>query len=989
MNHNSQVRRAVRHALLISAIAAASAPSAFSQEIEEVVVTGSRIRSANLEGTSPVTTVTSVDIATQGVTRVEDLITQLPQAFASQNATVANGATGAATVDLRNLGDARTLVLVNGRRMPYGSTSSSAADLNMIPAAMVERVEVLTGGSSAVYGSDAVAGVVNFIMKKDFEGVEFDAQWGTYQHNNSFGGPGDTSLREIIRTRSETNPGQFALPDDNVSDGESVEFNVLMGVSTDDGRGNITAFAGWRKNEAVLQGDRDYSACSLNTTPRPDSFSCGGSSTAFPGRFVDFYRPGVDFTIDETTGNTFRPFDSDLDQYNFGPSNYYQRPDERWSLGAFGHYELTEFADVYTELMYGNYTSVAQIAPGGFFLGDAKVAIPCNNPLLSASQAAALECSPAMIAAGDLATPIYIGRRNVEGGGRQDAFDNSTFRALLGVRGDINDAWNYDASFQYSKGQGTTRTLNYFVIDRIPKALDVIPDPDTGAPVCRSVLDGTDPNCVPYDIYTLGNVTPEALNYLQAPGMAQSAITQKVATASITGDLGSIGMQSPFASESVKFVLGAEWREDAIETTTDYLNANALLSGTGGAEIGFSGVTRVADVFTELRVPIVQNAPFADQLSFDAAYRYSDYDTGVTTDTYKLGLDWAPIPDVKFRGSFQRAVRAANVIELFTAQGFNLFDLGADPCATAGAAGSPTVADCIATGVPANFYDGTPQAAIRRAALNSPASQYNFLQGGNGDLTPEKSDTTTFGIILQPRFLPKLAFSVDYYDIQIDDAVSVFGADNRLDACYNQGDAESCSKIHRNAANGSLWVGDGYIEDLNANLAELTAKGYDFSLTYSGLELGRFGSLNLNFSGTLVDELTTTPADIIATYDCKGQYSNACEEPTPEWRHRARVGWLSPWNVDVSLTWRYYGSAKEFRGDPANIDYKLESTDFFDLAANWAVTDKMSVLLGVNNVLDEEPPITASVGTTGNGNTYPQIYDALGRFLFVRAEVGF
>ncbi len=188
MQQNNQLRRAVRHTLLISALAGTSTLPVYAQdtEIEQIVVTGSRIKMANLEGTSPVTQVTSADIATQGVTRVEDLVNQLPQAFAAQNANVANGATGTATVNLRGLGSARTLVLVDGRRMPYGGVTNSAADLNQIPAAMVERVEILTGGASAVYGSDAIGGVVNFIMKKDFEGVQFDAQYGFYQHNNNY-----------------------------------------------------------------------------------------------------------------------------------------------------------------------------------------------------------------------------------------------------------------------------------------------------------------------------------------------------------------------------------------------------------------------------------------------------------------------------------------------------------------------------------------------------------------------------------------------------------------------------------------------------------------------------------------------------------------------------------------------------------------------------------------------------------------------------------
>ena len=232
-----------------------------------MVVTGSRIAQPNLETTSPVTQVTAEDVLTQGVTKIEDLVNQLPQAFAAQNATVANGATGTATVNLRGLGSPRTLVLVDGRRMPYGGVDFrlGGADLNQIPTAMVERVEVLTGGASAVYGSDAIAGVVNFIMKKDFEGVQIDAQYSLYQHNNDFGGPGAVKLRDVIAGRAATNPSQFALPDDNVTDGNGVQGTITMGVSTDDGRGNITAYVSYQDNKQILQRDRDFSACSLAT----------------------------------------------------------------------------------------------------------------------------------------------------------------------------------------------------------------------------------------------------------------------------------------------------------------------------------------------------------------------------------------------------------------------------------------------------------------------------------------------------------------------------------------------------------------------------------------------------------------------------------------------------------------------------------------------------------------------------------------------------
>jgi iron complex outermembrane recepter protein len=1006
MERKYQIAAAVRRALVLGAVAATGvAAPVFAQEnLGEIVVTGSRIRSANLESTTPVTQVTAADVVTQGVTRIEDLVNQLPQAFAAQNVTLSNGATGTATLNLRGLGSPRTLVLVDGRRMPYGGvTSASAApDINQIPTQMIERVDILTGGASAVYGSDAVAGVVNFIMKKDFEGVSVTSQYNMYWHENDYGGPGAVKLRDTIEARSATNPSQFALPDDTITDGEGKELSLMVGVNSGDGRGNLTAYATVFDSAQVLQRDRDYSACTLAAGPTT-SFACGGSATNHLGTFTDNLG-NWQYTLDTPT--QFRPTDAltnpqSDDLYNFGPLNYYQRPERRYSLGAMGHYEFGEHADVYTQLMFNDYESVAQIAPSGNF-GDTTT-VNCGNPFLPTGSLADLyntDLDGNVIATCDPTSPLfsdtismYILRRNVEGGGRQQSFANNSFRAVAGVRGAINEAWGYDVSAQYSNVSVNSGTLNYFVIERLQRALLV--DDVGGVPTCRSVIDGSDPNCVPWNPFQPNAITPDQLNYLQASGLQIGRIDQEIYNGVVTGDLGVYGVKTPWASDGVQVVFGTEYRRDTLSNTVDALQEQGQLAGSGGATIGISGATMVKEMFFEGRIPLAQDQAFAESLSFDTAYRYSDYGDGVQTDTYKLGLEWAPVSDVRLRASYQRAVRAANIVELFTAQGFNLFDATGDPCGAAARDPEASAQECIASGVPASLV-GSP-------ILDSPAGQYQFLQGGNVALTPEGSDTYSYGIVLQPRWAPGLSVTVDYFDIKIEDTITTFGAPNTWTACYTNNDAAACDRINRNGA-GQLWLGTGHVEDTNINIGSLSTTGYDVNIGYTGLEIGRFGSLSFNLTGTYLIDLITQPAPGIDlnpdpevfddTYDCTGFYSSVCLTPSPQWRHRFRTSWQTPWDLDLSATWRYYHETEGLTGAnnplPHNrIDRILPAESYFDLAANWAVTEKANVTLGINNVLDDNPSLSASVGTTGNGNTYPQTYDALGRFVFLRATIEF
>lgn len=973
-----------------------------ASQVEDIVVTGSRIRQPNLTTTSPVTQVTGEDIDIQGVTRVEDLVTQLPQAFAAQNSTVSNGASGTATVSLRNLGSSRTLVLIDGKRMGYGSPQDDAADLNQIPGQLVERVEVLTGGASAVYGSDAIAGVVNFIMRRDFEGIEIDAQYGFNQHNNDYDGVGN--VRNVIGARAATNPSQFKLPDDNVTTGFSREVNILMGVSSPDDRGNITAYAGYRKNNKVLGRDYDYSSCSLGAPAvGSNDFQCSGSGTSFPGQFTDFNN--FAYTVD-ANGN-FIDYVGSRDAYNFGPLNYYQRPDERYTLGAFGHYDVSDKIELYTQLMFSDYSTIAQIAPSGNFFGefsdgfrttDGSSTIRCNNPLLSAQQRGKIGCTAGDITAG-AAKDMYIGRRNVEGGGRQSDIRFQSYRGVVGARGDLNEAWSYDLTAQYSRAQYTNIYRNEFSNTRLARALDVVTDPVTGQPVCSSVVAGIDADCVPYNIFKSGGVTQEALDYLQVPLLATGWTTQQVVSGSLTADLGVYGVKSPWATRGVQTAFGAEYRRDALDLTPDVSFTSGDGAGQGGPTLGLNGANQVYDVFAEAQIPIAEGMAFADQLSVDLAYRHSEYELGGGTDSWKIGGDWAPVSSVRFRASAQRAVRAPNVIELFTAQGFNLFDLDADPCDRKVAASYAGDAACIGT----NPWQVTGTQADS-LGISSPAGQYNFTQGGNTALTPESSDTLTFGVVFTPEFLPGFNLTLDYFDIQIDNLISSIGAQNSLDACYSSGVAAACANIQRNS-NGQLWIGTGNVVDLNTNIGGLSTAGLDVAANYK-MDLADFGwdkagTLGFTMVGTWLSSLETDTGLGFGNskYDCAGFYANQCGVPNPEWRHRMRVDWGTPIEgLNLAGTWRYYGSAEvAVLGDDgslgnapaARIDRELDAMNYFDLAATWQARDNVNVRMGVNNVFDVDPPLSYSVGTTGNNNTYPQLYNAMGRYVFFGVTANF
>lgn len=1016
MSRNPMLSSTVRRVLLSSAavaVIAAPAARAADENIQEVIVTGSRIPQPNLTSISPVQSVGADQIKIEGVTRVEDLINNLPQAFADLGGNLSNGSPGTATVSLRNLGNQRTLVLVNGRRLMPGDPTqngNAAPDLNQIPSALVERVEVLTGGASAVYGADAVAGVVNFIMNDHFEGVRVDANYGFYQHNQH-----NDEIAGLVRDRG------FDLPASNVTDGTSKDITFILGGNFADGAGNVTVYAGYRKIDALSQAQRDFSACSLGSG---DAFACEGSSTAFPGRFFsnnpndpandpngafDSYTVGADGQL--------RPYTTN-DAYNFAPTNYYQRPDERYTAGLFAHLKVSDKAELYSEFQFMDDRNIAQIAPSGAFLGsglgtsggvpDGTWQVNCNNPYLSSSQLAAFCVDPSTGAplAADALANVTFGRRNVEGGPRFDDLGHTAYRAVLGSRGDIADGWTYDVYGLYGTTRLSENYQNDVSIARLSKALLAVDD-GNGNVICAANANGANaaPGCVPYNIWQPGGVTAQAVAYLGTPGFSSGFTKEMVASGSVTGDLSRYGLKMPGASDGLGVAFGAEYRDESVDLKTDQEFFSGDLAGQGSPTLPIHGGFNVWELFAEARLPILQGKAFAESLTAEAGYRYSDYDLGFSTSTYKAGLEWAPTSDVRLRGSYQRAVRAPNLQELYLAAKVQL-DGTTDPCAGGVDLDADPTGNTLATGFTRAqcALTGVSNAAFGNIVENG-ASQYNGLVSGNPDLKPESSDTVSFGLVFTPAFLPGFSASLDYFDIKVKDVISTYGADFIVNSCAQSGNPLYCGFVSRvpdtgGAADGSLWIGSGgFIEDGTFNLGELRTKGIDLNADYR-MDIGNAGRLAFSLSGTFTDAFETTPVKGGSSYDCVGFYGTVCLTPIPEWRHRLRTTWSIKDNLDVTLTWRHIDSTKldhtssdpNLTGNVDATDARLGSRDYLDLTGSYTFLENYTFRVGVNNLTDKDPPLLGSsnaISTLSNGNTFPQVYDTLGRFGFVNLTIDF
>ncbi len=997
----------------------AFAQSAAEEGAGEIVVTGSRIARPNVESASPVTVVTSEAIKEFGATKIEDLTNSLPQVFAGQSSGVANGADGTATIDLRGLGPSRTVVLIDGRRLMPGSIGGGAgADLNFIPAALVSGVELLTGGASATYGADAVAGVVNFKMNRGFRGVRLDAQYGFYQHNNN------NDIRNIVNASSNR------APEGNVVTGQSYDATLALGAGFDDDRGNIVAYAGYRRESAITQDKYDYSICTLNPDGAFTNFACGGSGTPARSRFGALLNPTAARTqARDANGNlrfdaggnpiltaaaqvasqtlldnnTLRNFSGATDAFNFGPANHFRRPSDRYTAGAFAEYEISDSFKPYMDVMFMDYSTKAQIAPSGAFFGPRTV--NCDNPLLLANPAlAALVCQTAGTTLG--ATPtstvgqavnstILIGKRNTEGGNRFNDIGFNQFRILTGMKGNITDSWSYDIFAQMGQIKVANTYRNDVSSARINRALQVVNV--AGVPTCKSVVDGSDPSCVPYNVFNAGGISSAAAAYIGIPLVLTGTTKEKIFSGQLNGDLGSIGFQSPLSDEAVKVALGIESRTESLATQPDLSYINGDGAGQGGPTLPIDGRYSVTDLFAETALPLVTDKAFFHDLSLELGFRRSTYDVrgaaGKNSEnTWKIAGTWSPVEDITFRASRNRAVRSPNIGELFSNQSVGLF-AGTDPCA--GATPTATAAQCALTGLPTALYGSvTPNSA----------QQYNQFGGGNLNLNPEKADSWTAGVVLTPKgFLSGFTASVDYYNIKVKDAVGTIGAQVILNQCVSSGDPFFCGKINRTAtgpAAGSLWLDEsGFVNNQTTNTGSFSSAGVDINADYR-TTIGN-NKLKWEFVGTYLDKYTAQPITNGFSYDCSGFYGITCGNPNPKYRFNTNLKLTTANDFGFTVRWRYLGGVTvdtlspdpdlNVPGGAPTVDEKIKAQSYFDLLFALPIKDTMTLRIGVNNIFDRDPPLIsqASLGGFGNGNTFPGTYDYLGRNIFVNLSADF
>ncbi|WP_292225764.1 TonB-dependent receptor [Brevundimonas sp.] len=937
-----------RHGLLAttvisSAVFALSAGSSYAQsqsgasDVGEIVVTGSRIVRQDYVANSPVATVTAEQIQARGDVNVEQILNQLPQVVPGFSANSNNPANGSATVDLRGLGPSRTLVLVNGRRfVPFDK--SNAVDLNSIPASLIDRVEVVTGGASATYGSDALAGVVNFIFKQNFEGLAINSQYGI----SGYG------------------------------DGEQFDLSATFGANVADGRGNVTGFVGYADRDGFLpNGDRSWAQVANN----------GGSGTGIYGGLNNivtnpytaagcpsasacrrsFRTPGVPgvFNNDPSLGPS-------SDRYDFAPVNLLQSPSKRYNSALLAHYDITDNLTAFAELFYTKTQNNIQLAP----TPATGIAIPVGNYFV--------QNSPALLAYANTrpnpAGALNFDRRMAEVGARVETHDTNVLQFNTGLRADLAGDWKVEGVYGYGRSEVRTSIQNDVSRSRLAAAVAAGGTATTCAPSVLQIF----PGCVPINLFGAGTITPQAANFVRLNFADTSIFERQNFTLNITGT----AFELPAGPLAVAF--GAEYREDSLSFTPDAAKASGDIFGFN-AERAVSGRTTSKELYAEAAVPLVKDVPFVKSLELELGVRMSDYDTVGKLYAYKAGGSWEPVQSLRLRGLYQRAVRAPNVFELFQAndQGFPAV---LDPCSTRNP--STGAARTLSASVRAfcTVQLGADPVTSGFVALNSQTESFFY---GNPNLKEEESDTVTLGAVWQPSFVPGLSMSLDYYDISVDGYIGTIagGVSGIVANCFAAADLNSAAC--KDPAVGALIYRDA-AGNLKAraplgNVSELKTSGIDFSTRY-GWNVpwgGGFWGERLDVAVNLT-YLDSYELDGIEYSGTAGAYNISAS--LPKYKANLSLGYnLGPVRVNYSGT---YIDAMDNQGNiPDFEDGGYEGTKSFwyhDVSARYSFNDNVEIFGGIRNLADKKPPV---FDNANDGNTDPNTFDVVGRYFFVGARL--
>lgn len=959
----------------------------------DIVVTGTRIARPNNASAAPITTTTAAEIAQQGATTIEEVLNRLPQvqANAEQNYAESNGQQ---RIKLRSLGFERTLTLVDGLRLGI----QNGMDVSIIPNALVDRVDVLSGGASSVYGSDAVAGVVNFILKKNYEGVTLTGNYSFFNHDNR-----DNAVTDAARSAF------FPARSGMVNDGGRAALSFTAGKTLFDGAVNITGFAAYRSSSQVSLGDRATSACEVTQTIATGALSCTRSTYTAAGTILPWAGDNARRTLVNAPDGSggFAP-------YNSGPGTAvnpfddipFQRNFSRINTGAFLRARLSSDIELYsTALFYRDrsYNTLPNRLYSFTAFGTDPYQVNCDNPFLSGSQRTTL--------CGAQATglvPLDIRYRFDGLPLVQNRFENKGLRITAGLRGRVlDDAWSYDVAGVYSRGKSTTIYPAAPTFERVNRALNVVSV--DGRPTCVAAITGADRDCVPFNAFKPFNNDAAAVNYMFLSADGTQSIVPRMwqGLAVLSGDLGKYGITSPFANQGVALAFGSEFRAESFTSTAD---AQFRLTN-GGEDVTYT--QNVWEVNAEAQAPLIEKRAFTELLQVNGGYRMSKYNRlQGQFSTWKVEGLWAPVSDITFRASFNKAQRAPTVIQADQASSIYYATNGSrnDPCASSPdpnssdpkvrLAPTATLEQCRRTGLPDALYGS--------ADISCPDQLCTIRNGGFG-LKPETAYTKTLGVVLRPRMLKGLTVSADRFVIDLKDSINYFAAADFLNGCLLTGLDYYCRGVVRNPGSYTLTSAaadnspTGWIAQGTSNGYKQQSHGWDFQGQYN-LGLGAGGSLELSFNGTLMTYVGGQDSPDVPPRNCVGYYGVGCGESLPKWKHGLRATWGSADQViHTSVNWRHIApmtityNADASTGIPLDPDQLrrfytgVPAYDYIDLSLSFDIAKRYTLRASVNNLFDRDPPLVPdSRSTLGllRANTMFN-YDLLGRQIVVGVTTTF